>query len=112
MALSFCEVMWLRQLLSAQGIKPPTSTPLYCYNQAALAIAENPVYHERVKHVDIDYCHFIRDQVNSHVVSPTYIPSTSQVADIFTKILPISQQSSLLHKLGVHSSSSKFEGVY
>ena len=103
--------MWLRQLLADLGIKHLAPTPLYCDNQAALAIAENPIYHERVKHVDTD-CHFIRDQVNSSVISPTYIPSTSQVADLFTKILPISQQTSLLHKLGVHSSSSKLEGEY
>ena len=46
MTLTLCEVIWLRQLLSDVGIKYLAPTPLYCDNQATLAIATNPVYHE------------------------------------------------------------------
>ena len=69
MTLTLCELLWwLRQLLSDLGIKHIAPTTLYCHNQVALAILANPVYHERVKYVDIE-CDFIRDQVNSNVIS-------------------------------------------
>ena len=105
MALTVCEVMWLRQLLKDLGINHSSGTPICCDNQAALAIAANPVHHEKTKHVDID-CHFIRDKAVEGVISPTYVSSANQLADIFTKCLPVTQHQTLLHKMGVQNGSS------
>lgn len=102
MAMATCEVLWVKQLLKDLGITDNVPTPLYCDNRAALAISANPVYHERVKHIDID-CHFIRDQVASKSISPTFIPSSNQLADMFTKVLPSNQQHYLMSKLGVRN---------
>ena len=105
MALVICEVMWLKQLLKDLGLKCLGQTPVHCDNQAALAIAANPVHHEKTKHVDID-CHFIRDKTTEGVITPTYIPSKQQLADVFTKLLPTQQHQLLLSKLGVQNSPS------
>lgn len=47
------EVAYLRQLLTSLGYGPSRPTPFGCDNQAAIAIAKNPQYHSRTKHIDI-----------------------------------------------------------
>ncbi|XP_048501643.1 uncharacterized mitochondrial protein AtMg00810-like [Beta vulgaris subsp. vulgaris] len=111
MALTICEVMWLKQLFQDLGVTNMHKTPVFCDNQAALAIASNPVHHEKTKHVDID-CHFIRDKTNEGVVLPTYVSTKHQVVDVFTKLLSTHQHQSLLGKLGVQMPPhSQLEGV-
>ncbi|XP_057248849.1 uncharacterized mitochondrial protein AtMg00810-like [Beta vulgaris subsp. vulgaris] len=104
LAMTVCEVIWIKQLLKDLGLKNLNTTPIFCDNQAALAIASNPVHHEKTKHVGID-CHFIRDQVGSGGVLPTYVPSAQQLADVLAKILTTEQHQTLLFKLGVLQSS-------
>ena len=57
---------------------------LYCDNQGTIALAKNPIKQQRTKHVDIKY-HFIRDEIAKGAVCMSYIPSDSNLADIFTK---------------------------
>jgi hypothetical protein len=62
MALATADLFWLRMLFKDLGI-PLFSTPrLWCDNIGALALASNPVYHARTKHIEIDY-HFNREKV-------------------------------------------------
>ena len=53
-------------------------------NQGAIALAKNPVFHQRSKHIDIRY-HYIRLEVENKNVILCYVPSEKNVADIFTK---------------------------
>ena len=57
-------------------------------NQGAIALAKNPVYHQRSKHIDIRY-HFIRSEVQEGVVNLSYVQSERNIADLFTK--PVSK---------------------
>lgn len=50
----------LRALLVSIGIYQETPVTIYEDNQAAQKIAENPVLHDRTRHIDIRY-HFVRD---------------------------------------------------
>ena len=59
---------------------------LYVDNQGAIALAKNPVFHQRSKHIDIRY-HYIRLEVDNKNVELIYVPSEENVADIFTKPL-------------------------
>ena len=86
MALTTCELIWLKQLLSELSFCTIGSMSLICDNQAALHIASNPVFHERTKHIEID-CHFIREKVISGEITTTFVNSNDQLADILTKSL-------------------------
>lgn len=55
-------------------------------DQVALDNAADPVFHPETKHFALN-CHFIREQVQSLLIQPRYLPSTLHLADIFTKDL-------------------------
>ena len=49
--------IWIRNLLSFLGVSV-SSAKMYCDNQVAIHIANNPIFHERTKHIELD-CHFV-----------------------------------------------------
>ncbi|XP_071687565.1 uncharacterized mitochondrial protein AtMg00810-like [Rutidosis leptorrhynchoides] len=102
MATTVCEVLWIRWLLEDFDYKKDYATPLMCDNEAAKHIAENSVYHERTKHVEMD-CYFVRERVTSGEIKPCKIKSKLQPADIFTKALGTYQFRFLRDKLGVRN---------
>ena len=107
------EVTWLVRLLSELGVSQSQPVTLHCDNQSALQIAKNHVFHERTKHIDLD-CHFTREKVLEGLLQLAYLPTSLQLADILTKVLPSHQHNELLSKLGMvdHSVSppSQLEG--
>ena len=55
-------------------------------NNSAIALAKNPVLHDRSKHIDIRF-HFLRDCINDGKVAVDYISTCDQLADMLTKPL-------------------------
>ena len=82
-----CEAIWLRKLLVRLFGRELRSTTIYCDNQSCIKLSENPVFHDRSKHIEIRY-HFIRDWVQRGAVRLVYVSTDDQVADILTKSLP------------------------
>ena len=98
MSSACSEVLWLRGLLSALGFPQTSPTPLHADNTGAIRITENPVFHERTKHIEVD-CHFIRDEYTRDVISLPHVSTEFQFADIFTKGLPRPRHQFLVSKL-------------
>ena len=62
-----CEAVWLRKLLSDLFDLQLDATSIYCDNQSCVKLSENPVFHEKSKHIDIKY-HYTRDMVQRGAV--------------------------------------------
>ena len=60
MTLATCELICLKQLLQELRFEKDDQMMLVCDNQAALHLASNIVFHERTKHIEVDY-HSIRE---------------------------------------------------
>ena len=78
------EAIYLRSLLVSIGLYQEMPVTIYEDNQAAQKIAENPVLHDRTKHIDIRY-HFVRELVEQLKISIVYITTKQMVADLLTK---------------------------
>ena len=69
MANATSEVVWIHNLLLSLGLSKPIAC-LHCDNhQATIHIINNPVFHKRTKHIEVDY-HFVRERIVSEVITP------------------------------------------
>ena len=57
-----CEAIWLRKLLSSLFNPEMDATVILCDNQSCMMMTENPVFHDKTKHIEIRYF-YIRDMV-------------------------------------------------
>ncbi|CAI5712611.1 unnamed protein product [Peronospora destructor] len=80
------EAVWLRLLLSDIGCPLGTATTIYEDNQGCIALAKNPVFHARTKHIDINF-YFLREKIEEDVIQLEYKPTNEMIADGLTKAL-------------------------
>ena len=83
------EAKFLLQLLKDFPIESSNPVSLFCDNQGAIALAKNPVQHQRSKHIEIRY-HFITQQIQKRLINVKYVMSSDNISNMFTK--PISAQ--------------------
>ncbi|XP_068638430.1 secreted RxLR effector protein 161-like [Aristolochia californica] len=95
-----CEAVWLRRILTDIGIPLTESTTLNFDSQSCIAMAKNPVFHARTKHIEIQY-HYVRELIEEEPIYMEYCPTEDNHADIFTKALGSAQMNKHLHGLGV-----------
>ncbi|KAG5719504.1 hypothetical protein E4T56_gene11305 [Termitomyces sp. T112] len=100
------ECIWLRSLLGALRYASENATTLLCDNNSAINLSEDPMLHQRVKHVDIKY-HILRERVASKEIVIQYVNTKDNVADIFTKALAAPQFTRLCAILGIHARRSR-----
>ncbi|XP_049936825.1 retrovirus-related Pol polyprotein from transposon RE2 isoform X2 [Nymphaea colorata] len=108
-AMGVTEMLWLKILLAHIGVETEEKMKMYCDNKSAINLANNPVLHDRTKHVEIDR-HFIRERIDSKELILPYMKSEDQIADVLTKALCTSQFEKNVSKLCMFDMYAKLEG--
>nr|GEV16882.1 putative ribonuclease H-like domain-containing protein [Tanacetum cinerariifolium] len=88
-SLSACcaQALWMRTQLTDYGFNFKKIL-IYCDSKSAIAISCNPVQHSRTKHIAFRY-HFIKEHVEKGTIELYFVKTDYQLADLFTKALPI-----------------------
>eukprot|EP00253_Pinus_taeda_P017780 PITA_17780 len=81
-----CEAIWMRKILVGLFGQRMDPTVIYCDNQSCIKVSENPIFHDKSKHIDIWY-HHVRDCVVKRIMLLLYVSTEEQDADILTKAL-------------------------
>jgi len=78
------EALHLRGLLPIFSVDMSSPTIIYEDNEGALQLANNPVHHDKTKHIKIKH-HFIRDTVASKEIIVLRVVTKDNVSDLLTK---------------------------
>lgn len=103
------EAMYLRQFLIELGFENLANVRVFNDNNGALKLSENPVFHQRTKHINVRH-HFVRDVVKSGLLKVEHISTDDMAADVLTKGLSGPKHVKCLKKLGMEGIRSHLEG--
>jgi hypothetical protein len=78
--------------LTEIGIQSSAQAKLWCDNLGAKYLASNPILHGKMKHI-------VRERVANKLLQIEFIPTGDQIADGFTKALPVRQMENFKHNL-------------
>jgi hypothetical protein len=82
------EIIWVQTLLHELGVSHPLVASIWCDNLGATYLSVNPVFHARMKHIEVNY-HFVRERVARKQLNIQFISMKDQLADGFTKPLSL-----------------------
>jgi hypothetical protein len=100
MSLVVSEMLWIKNLLSELNIMRKGPLKIWCDNKSAINIANNPVQHDRTKHVEIDHF-FIKEKLDDGTIELSHVSSSNQVADCLTKALGVKECNIACNKMGM-----------
>lgn len=98
--MASCEAVWLRKLFGELFEQVPDTIVIYCDNKSGIRLAENLLFHDKSKHIDIKY-HYIWDMVQRGAVMLHHIVTDDQIVDILTKPLPKGKFLNFREQLGL-----------
>jgi histone deacetylase 1/2 len=104
MANATAEIIWVQALLRELGVSFHAPPFLWCDNLGATYLSANPIFHARTKHIKI-YFHFVWERVANKETEIKFISSKDQLADGFTKALPVKTFNEFKRNLNLSSSS-------
>jgi histone deacetylase 1/2 len=104
LANATAELIWVEALLTELGVKLKEKPSIWCDNLGATYLSANPVFHARTKHIEIDF-HFVRERVANQKLAIRFISSKDQIADGFTKALPVKKLDEFKRNLNLSKGS-------
>ena len=102
LANAVAEMVWVQKLLTELGIRHPPKARLWCDNLGATYLSANPVFYARTKHIEIDF-HFVRERVAQKLLEVRLVSTGDQLADGFTKALPVHKLQQFRNNLSLQS---------
>ena len=83
------EALWLQGLVKELRVLNSV-VEIFLDSQSAIQLCNNPVFHDRTKHIDVRY-HFIRETISSGAMKLEKISIVDNPADMATKVLPVTK---------------------
>ena len=97
------EACWLRNLYSELGLlREEVPTTIYGDNDGSVAMANNPQFHSRSKHIAVRW-HWVRELVQENTISVDTCRDPDQTADILTKAIPRQKHAKHVATMGLTS---------
>ena len=93
------QALWIRKLMADLFMEQKESTQILVDNQAAISIANNPMFHGKTKHFKLKL-YFLREVQKEGEIQLVYCKTESQNVDILTKSLPKARYEFLRQRLG------------
>lgn len=97
-----CELLWLKILLEELGFPQDGPMLLYFDSTSAIKLANNSIYNEKTKQVEVD-CHFICKKIEKKDVALLQGRTKDKLADFLTKSVTKTKMQFVLSKLGIGS---------
>ena len=94
------ELIWVEALLKELGVSLKERPFLWWDNLGATYLYANPIFHARTNHIEIDF-YFVGERVDNKLLDIRFISSKYQIADGFTKALPVPQLYEFRHNLNL-----------
>jgi len=77
------ELIYIKDLLSEIDFSSECLMRLYGDNKTSIHIAENVVFHERTKHIEVD-CHIVRKKLEEKIVVAKHVSSIRTPVSLFS----------------------------
>ena len=98
------EAVWIRNVLLNLDHGQHNPTPIFIDNRGARILTEDPSFHQRAKHIEVQH-HYSRECYERGIVVFIDIPTKDNLADMFTKALPAPSFERFRESLGLKPSS-------
>jgi len=94
------EAVWIKQICQELLMSLNNTIHIYSDNTGMVALSDNPLSHNRSKHIDICW-HFIRDLIGAKIIFTSHIPGIHNGVKFLTKFLSHSEHKHCIKLLGM-----------
>ena len=96
------EICWLRNLYEELGYKQKYPSLLKGDNDRSIAMAQNPQFHKRSKHIATRW-HWVQDLVRNRIITMESCRDPEQTADVLKKALAHPKHQKHVREIGLVS---------